>query len=40
MWHGTATTPAAILMAVVAAAPLTAAAADTADKAKEKAQTA
>jgi hyperosmotically inducible periplasmic protein len=36
---GTTTTTAAILMALIAAAPLTAGAADTADKAKEKAQT-
>ena len=39
MRYGTTTTRAAILMALVAAAPLTAGAADTADKAKEKAQT-
>ena len=36
---GTTTTTAAIVMALVAAAPLTAGAADTADKAKEQAQT-
>jgi hyperosmotically inducible protein len=36
---GTTTTMAAFLMALIAAAPLTAGAADTADKAKEKAQT-
>jgi hyperosmotically inducible protein len=39
MWCGTTTTTAAILMSLVAAAPLTAGAADTADKAKEQAQT-
>ena len=39
MRYGTTTTTAAILMALVAAAPLTAGAADTADKAKEQAQT-
>jgi hyperosmotically inducible protein len=39
MRYGPTTTTAAILMALVAAAPLTAGAADTADKAKEKAQT-
>jgi osmotically-inducible protein OsmY len=39
MRYGTATIMAAILMALIAAAPLTAGAADTADKAKEKAQT-
>jgi hyperosmotically inducible periplasmic protein len=39
MRYGTTMTTAAILMALVAAAPLTAGAADTADKAKEKAQT-
>jgi hyperosmotically inducible protein len=39
MRYGTTTTTAAILMALIAAAPLTAGAADTADKAKEKAQT-
>jgi hyperosmotically inducible protein len=39
MWCGTRTTTAAILMSLVAAAPLTAGAADTADKAKEQAQT-
>ena len=39
MWCGTTTTMAAILMSLVAAAPLTAGAADTADKAKEQAQT-
>ena len=39
MRYGTTTIMAAILMALVAAAPLTAGAADTADKAKEKAQT-
>ena len=39
MRYGTTTTTAAIVMALVAAAPLTAGAADTADKAKEKAQT-
>jgi hyperosmotically inducible protein len=36
---GTSTTTAAILMVLIAAAPLTAGAADTADKAKEQAQT-
>lgn len=36
---GTTTTVAAILIALIAAAPLTAGAADTADKVKEKAQT-
>ena len=36
---GTTTTTAAIVMALIAAAPLTAGAADTADKAKEKVQT-
>jgi hyperosmotically inducible protein len=39
MRYGTTTTTAAILMALVVAAPLTAGAADTADKAKEQAQT-
>jgi hyperosmotically inducible protein len=39
MRYGTTTTTAAILMALVAAAPLTAGAADTADKTKEQAQT-
>jgi hyperosmotically inducible protein len=39
MRYGTTTTTAAILMALVAAVPLTAGAADTADKAKEQAQT-
>jgi len=39
MWCGTTTTTAAIWMSLVAAAPLTAGAADTADKAKEQAQT-
>jgi hyperosmotically inducible protein len=39
MRYGTTMTTTAILMALVAAAPLTAGAADTADKAKEKAQT-
>ena len=39
MQYGTRTTTAAILMALMAAAPLTARAADTADKAKEQAQT-
>jgi hyperosmotically inducible periplasmic protein len=39
MRYGTTMTTAAILMALVAAAPLTAGAAATADKAKEKAQT-
>ena len=39
MRHGTTTITAAILMALVAAAPLTAVAADTATKAKEQAQT-
>jgi hyperosmotically inducible protein len=39
MRYGTTTATAAIVMALVAAAPLTAGAADTADKAKEKAQT-
>jgi hyperosmotically inducible periplasmic protein len=39
MRYGTTTTTAAILIALIAAAPLTAGAADTADKAKEKAQT-
>ena len=39
MWCGTTTTTAAILMSLVVAAPLTAGAADTADKAKEQAQT-
>ena len=39
MRYGTTTTTAAIVMALVAAAPLTAGAADTADKAKEQAQT-
>jgi len=39
MRYGTTTTTAAIVMALVAAVPLTAGAADTADKVKEKAQT-
>jgi hyperosmotically inducible periplasmic protein len=39
MRYGTTTTVAAILIALIAAAPLTADAADTADKVKEKAQT-
>ena len=39
MRYGTTTATAAIVMALVAAAPLTAGAADTADKAKEQAQT-
>ena len=39
MRYGTRTTTAAIVMALVAAAPLTAGAADTADKAKEQVQT-
>ncbi|MDO8477258.1 MAG: BON domain-containing protein [Candidatus Rokubacteria bacterium] len=39
MRYGTRTITAAIMMALVAVAPLTAGAADTADKAKEKAQT-
>jgi hyperosmotically inducible protein len=39
MRYGTMTTTAALMMAFVAAAPLTAGAADTADKVKDKAQT-
>lgn len=39
MRYGTTTTMGAILIALIAAAPLTAGAADTADKVKEKAQT-
>jgi hyperosmotically inducible periplasmic protein len=39
MRHGTTTITASIVMALVATAPLTAGAADTADKVKEKAQT-
>lgn len=39
MRYGTTTTMAAVLIGLIAAAPLTAGAADTADKAKEKAQT-